>query len=190
MTDSTSMASDDISRVALPGVLMAGTLALFALPSIEGEARFHEARIILEAMGASWLLGLAWIGVGAAVVAAIFLRPDGPHHRPLLITAGPLLGLAIPLAFWLHLYDTREYSREPFISWIGHGPMLFSASCVIASIVGFGKYVVPALLGLGLAAFAILPGSSGWYGGDPSLSERLAGWAKWISQGPGLGYGG
>jgi len=148
----------DVAQIAVPAVLIAGVLALFAFPSIGGGPNFSDARMLLNLMGAGWLLWLGWLGMGVGIIAAVFLRPDSPYHRQLLMAIGPLLGLAIPLAFRIHLFDRNESSGESFLGWIGWGPLLFGASCVIASVIGFGKYVVPIILTLGLGALIFLPG--------------------------------
>ena len=73
----------DVSKVGVPSVLAVGLIALFALPTIEdgamlGESHrvnFRDARMLLEMLGGAWLLWLAWIGIGVAIVGALFLKP-------------------------------------------------------------------------------------------------------------------
>jgi hypothetical protein len=150
-----------------------GLISLFAMPTAEGLS-FRDARMLLEMLGGDWLLWLAWLGVSAAILGALFLKPDSPYHRNLLITVGPLLGLAIPLAIRIHLYGMGDSDDGPFMGWLGRGPLLFAASCLIASVIGLGTYVISVLLALGLGALVILPAYAHAYyvGGDrPGLNE-------------------
>ncbi len=125
----------------MPGVLIAGAIALFTLPSMSfsddfGDSYtydFSEARLALSLLGWDWVLWVGGAGVVVAIAAALLLQPDGVQPRKLIMVTGSLAGLMIPVGYYLS--DT-DLGFGEFPTALGMGPIVFAVACVAAVIVG------------------------------------------------------